>query len=276
MPGGGELSINAELLQVGVEEAKRNPDATPGLFIGLTVSDTGCGMDETTQARVFEPFFTTKETGKGTGMGLAMVYGIIKQHQGWITLDSQPGRGTTFHIYLPVAQECPREEQPPAAPPRSFVIPGGQKILVVEDEQLVADYVQTVLEGEGFQVFVAHDGVQALKFWNDRKHDIDLLLSDVVMPNGISGKDLAEKLSAEAPELKIVLTSGYSLDVLSLDTRLGATSYLLQKPYQADVLLETVRRAFEDKGSARTCVIRDRWPELALDPANNSETILTP
>ena len=261
MPNGGELRIHAEPVQVSEPAAERNPDAAPGAFIRLTVSDTGCGMDEATKARAFEPFFTTKEKGKGTGMGLAMVYGIIKQHQGWIDLESQPGLGTTFSIFLPVSLEAASGQHPGATLPKIRARHGGETILVVEDEEPIAEYVRTVLEGRGYRVLLAQDGIEALRVWEDRKEQIDLLLTDIVMPNGISGKDLAERLSAQAPALRVVLTSGYSLDILGLDPKLGANNYLLQKPYQSDVLLDTIRKALDEQAAGRSRVINDRWSE---------------
>jgi nitrogen-specific signal transduction histidine kinase/ActR/RegA family two-component response regulator len=270
MPNGGQLRIGAQAVRVGAEELRRSPDAMLGPYIRLTVSDTGCGMDEATRSKAFEPFFTTKEKGKGTGMGLAAVYGIVKQHQGWILLDSEPGVGTTFTVFLPTADGVDNEEPSPASSPAADLPTrgGGETILVVEDEQPIAQFVRRVLNNNGYRTILAKDGVEALEVWRARRLEIDLLLTDVVMPNGISGKDLAERLSADMPELKIILTSGYSLDVLGLDPKLGASTLLLQKPYKPAFLLETIRQALATKSGPSNKVVNNRWSELGSGHEN--------
>src|SRR5205814_8638740 len=185
-------------------------EARKGYFVGLSVSDTGHGMEQATLARIFEPFFTTKEIGKGTGLGLATVYGIVKQHQGWIEVESQVGQGTTFKIYIPAkskARLTPDGKQ-------SQEIPGGDEtILVVEDEVALRELVEEVLRKKGYTVLQASSGVQALKVWQRHKDQIDLVLTDMMMPEGVSGRELAEKVLTEKPDLKVIYSSGHSLDL---------------------------------------------------------------
>lgn len=244
MPDGGELAIRTGLVAVDEDYLKRFPEARVGRFVCLSVSDTGCGMDAALQSRLFEPFFTTKEVGKGTGMGLAMVYGIVKQHDGWIEVASQVGQGSTFKIYLPACDteaESIRAERPiPARPSR-----GKEAILVVEDEARILELVQKVLQMEGYHVVTARNGMEALPLWQQLDRRIDLLLTDVVMPGGLTGRDLAERLSAEKPELKVIYTSGYSLQVLGPEFVLKEGLNFLQKPYQAQLLVTTVRHCLD-------------------------------
>src|SRR5204863_2466179 len=192
---------------------KRHPEAREGSFICLGVSDSGHGMDARTLSRIFEPFFTTKEVGKGTGLGLATVYGIVAQHQGWIEVESQVGQGTTFKVFLPQATKAALKE----AADRPKVIPGGNEtILLVEDETPLRKLVQEILQKKGYRVLQASTGVQALEIWARHKDDIDLLLTDMMMPEGMSGADLAEKVLRDRADLKVIYSSGYSLDVVGL------------------------------------------------------------
>ncbi|HYG33581.1 MAG TPA: response regulator, partial [Clostridia bacterium] len=198
--------------------------------------------------RIFEPFFTTKELGKGTGLGLATVYGIVKQHQGWIEVSSQPGTGTTFHVYFP-AISAPSEsalESPTVPKPRG----GSESILLVEDDDAVRLLTRRILEKFGYQVYEASSGAAALEMWDALALKIDLLLTDVIMPEGITGRDLAERLRAKKPGLKIVFTSGYSGDMLGHDTEFlhRTQSRFLAKPCSPDELM-TILRACLDQDS---------------------------
>ena len=238
MARGGTLTIRTALADVDPAYAQSHPDARGGHFVCLSVTDTGHGMDAATQARIFEPFFTTKEIGKGTGLGLATVYGIIKQHQGWIEVESEVGRGTTFKVFLPVSTRGSGASR--SAP--AFDSPGGSEtILLVEDEPALRELVQEILSQKGYRVITATHGAQALEIWGERRADIDLLFTDMMMPGGVSGRELAAQALADKPALKVVYSSGYSLDVVSPDFTLNDGTQFLQKPYSPETLARTVR-----------------------------------
>ena len=238
MPGGGALTIGTRAVEIDENYVKNNPEAHAGHFICLTVTDTGSGMDAATQARVFEPFFTTKAVGKGTGLGLATVYGIVKQHQGWIELTSEIDRGTTFKIYF-TAEPGLKHVEPTETPQRP--IRGNETVLVVEDEEAVGQIVQSSLQENGFRVLRAANALEALQIYNEENGQIDLLLTDMVMPRGMSGSELAANLKALKPELKIVYTTGYSRQVVGNDMDLREGLNFLPKPHAPGKLIETVR-----------------------------------
>ena len=201
MPSGGQLTIRILVLALKADDLKKHPEGRVGDFACLSVEDTGCGIEPKDMARIFEPFFTTKEVGKGTGLGLATVYGIVKQHQGWVEVESQVGRGTTFHVFLPCLREVTATAEPETMVPEA-VRGGTETILVVEDEEAVRELVCHVLKGCGYTVLEAASGVEAMKVWQAHKDEIDLLLTDIVMPDGMTGRDLAEKVQTEKPWLK--------------------------------------------------------------------------
>jgi len=237
MPKGGQLLITTTALQADEAYVHHHPQARPGPFVCLTVTDTGCGMDMQTQSRIFEPFFTTKEVGKGTGLGLATVYGIAKQHQGWIELKSASGAGATFNVFLP--------RSPKALDSASEIAPAvssGHKetILLVEDEPMLRELARMILKDYQYLVLEAGSGKEALKVWDEHQGQIDLLLTDMVMPEGINGRELADQLKARKPGLKIIYTSGYSPEVMGAD--LGHRNVrFLQKPYPPPQLAQAVR-----------------------------------
>jgi len=241
MPGGGQLHITTEqqTFEAGCDPS--HPEARPGVFVCLTVKDTGTGISPENMPRIFEPFFTTKGVGKGTGLGLATVYGIVKQHQGWIEVSSQVGVGTTFRIYL-AALECARpasnNRTPEAEPPR-----GNETILLVEDEESLRSITRLLLERFGYRVLEAGSGPEALKVWESAAPEVDLLLTDVIMPEGISGRMLAEKLRGKKDSLKVIFLSGYGGEVLGdCGEFLRQTNgYFLQKPCAPRDLLRAVR-----------------------------------
>jgi len=231
MVAGGHLSIVTAMVQIESVDADRNPEARKGSFTRLKVSDTGCGMDENTRAHIFEPFFTTKEQGKGTGMGLATVYGIVQQHHGWIEVTSEPGKGSTFEVFIPAAQVSPQAASPALVPANTQTATGGTgTILYVEDEPLIRELAQLYLEGRGYTVLLAASGPDALRVWQEHQAKIDLLLTDVVMPNGMSGWKLAEHLLRDNPNLKVIYTSGYSEELVNKEANL-VTYRFLAKPY---------------------------------------------
>jgi signal transduction histidine kinase len=240
MPKGGKLSISTEAVRIDEHYARRHPDARPGDFVVMQVKDTGTGMDAATMKRIFEPFFTTKEAGKGTGLGLATVYGIVKQHAGWIEVTSQPGQGTTFRIYFP-ADTRASEGQTQQFTPSEQLRGNGETILVVEDEPVLRDLAQLILQDCGYRVLQASSGVEALTVWQKHQGAIDLLLTDVVMPDGLSGKDLAESLIGYKPALKVIFTSGYNVDDLGAEFVRSNQSCFLQKPYSRFTVAKAVK-----------------------------------
>jgi len=211
----------------------------------LSITDTGIGISPENLGRIFEPFFTTKEIGKGTGLGLATAYGIVKQHQGWIEVESQVGKSTTFRIYLPYAGAGQGSAEKPTT--QITVRGGNETILLVEDEPPVCELVARVLGKHGYKVLSAGDAVEAMEVWRKNKEQIALLLTDLVMPNHMNGRELAEKLWAERPNLKVIFTSGYSADIVGKDFKLEPELNFLQKPYQPQTLVLTVRRCLDGK-----------------------------
>ena len=238
MPGGGTLSIETANEVVSPAEAsRRGSEASAGSFVKFTIRDTGRGMDSETKARLFEPFFTKKGVGKGTGLGLATVYGIVKQSGGFIDVESAPGEGASFTIYLPsvLAEVATPVDKEPAPEPT----PGGvETILLVEDEDMVRRYVATVLSGAGYHVLIASDGHQALRIAEEER--IDLLLTDVVMPK-ISGPELAERLG-----LPVLYMSGYTGDLIEQHEMLKPGMAYIQKPFTAGDLKRKIRSALDD------------------------------
>src|ERR1041384_8059777 len=224
---------------MGAQVPARHPGADGGRFVCLTVADTGCGIAAENLPRIFEPFFTTKEIGKGTGLGLATVYGIVNQHQGWVEVESQVGKGTSFRVYLPSQKQgiSSRNEQPAEAAVRG----GTETILVVEDEAPVRELVCDLLSGLGYHVVQAESGLKALEKWPHCKDQVDLVLTDLVMPDRVNGRELAEKLWAERPELKVVFMSGYSAEVVGKDFVQRCGRNYLQKPYHPHKLARTIR-----------------------------------
>ncbi len=243
MPRGGQLAIKIAVRQVDETDLAQHPEAQPGRYVCLSASDSGCGIAPANLRRIFEPFFTTKEIGKGTGLGLATVYGIVKQHQGWVEVESEIGKGTTFQVFLPANNLAadPPDEQPVEPGVRG----GDETILVVEDEAPVRELVCSLLAAQGYTILQAQSGVEALKVWKDSKNEIDLLLTDLIMPDRMNGRELAEKLWADRPRLKVIFTSGYSADAVGKDFILRGGLNYLQKPYQPKKLALTVRECLD-------------------------------
>jgi CheY-like chemotaxis protein len=237
MPLGGRLCVETSNASVPPGEVRERVPVKPGRYAILSVSDTGEGMPAAVQERIFEPFFTTKDTGAGTGLGLATVYGIVKQSGGYIWVDSAPGRGSRFRMYLPLHGAV--VERPPAEA-RPAVRGGGETVLVAEDEDAVRTMVRRVLEDHGYSVLTAANGTEALDVARHHADSVDLLVSDVVMP-GMSGAALAAALRELRPGLPVILMSGYAEPTASREA-LDTASYL-QKPFSPRVLAETVRDA---------------------------------
>lgn len=244
MPGGGTLRLVCEAVRIDGLGRRSHPDARPGVYARITASDTGCGMPPETLQHIFEPFFTTKERGAGTGLGLATVYGIVRQHQGWIEVSSSPGEGTTFQVYLPLVEAAAAQ---PAVPQPAGVRTGevaGQLILVVEDDESVRRVLATILRRLGYRVVEAASGVEALVLWEKHRREIRLVFTDTVMPGGIDGRELAARLLGDAPELHVVLASGYSLDLARLGLPEGHCTFLA-KPYDKNRVAEIVRASLQ-------------------------------
>jgi CheY-like chemotaxis protein len=240
MPEGGRLTIFTGVETVDEKYAQQNPNAKTGLHVRLTVTDTGCGIAPEVLPRIFEPFFTTKEVGKGTGLGLATVYGIIQQHHGWITVASEIKKGTTFRIYFPaLAGAIVSKKSPPII---SQFARGTETILMVEDEPPVRLLVNNLLQRCGYNVLQAESGVAALKVWQAHKNEIQLLLTDIIMPDNMTGLELAAQLQADKPGLKIIYTSGYSGEVAGKGVALTEGINFLKKPYQPEKLARILRK----------------------------------
>ncbi|SPE63388.1 putative Histidine kinase [Verrucomicrobia bacterium] len=246
MPGGGQLLITTEGLRFDSAHAPTNPDARKGKFVCLSVSDTGTGIAPEHLERIFEPFFTTKEPGKGTGLGLATVYGIVKQHQGWVEVSSRFGQGTTFKVFLPA---IPPPAKTATAPAEAQLRGGSETILLVEDDYSVRVIMRQVLEAFKYKVYEATCAREAVEVWAQHQGEIALLLTDMVMPEGVSGRNLAEQLRAKSPGLKFIFMSGYSPDLIGKNTDFvrQTKSHFLPKPCSTSILVRTVRQCLDEQ-----------------------------
>ncbi|MCA1959632.1 MAG: PAS domain S-box protein [Desulfomonile sp.] len=242
MPDGGELSIETANVTLDEEYARKHSEVTPGPYIMVAVSDTGVGMDQATLARIFDPFFTTKAKGMGTGLGLSTVYGIVKQHHGHVAVYSEPGRGTTFKVYLPRAGAVlEREAQTVAPEPRPV---GNETILIVEDAEVVRDLVGDVLGMLGYVVLKAADPEEALRISDSHHGAIHLLLTDVVLPQ-MDGKSLHRRIASTRPDMKVMYMSGYTDNFIVHHGVLDRDVHFIQKPFSVDNLAKKVRKALD-------------------------------
>jgi signal transduction histidine kinase/CheY-like chemotaxis protein/HAMP domain-containing protein len=240
MTRGGLLTISIKSVEIDAAFVELHPQARLGRFVRLRVTDTGAGMDSETMTHIFEPFFTTKDVGKGTGLGLATVYGIVKQHEGWVDVSSEIGKGSTFDVYLPATYAVP----PPLgeATAAEGPVPGGtETILIVEDEPILRAMARDILEECGYHIFEACSGKDALDVWKREGDQVELLLTDMVMPDGISGVDLANQLLVIRPRLKIIFTSGYTANEVNQKLLTRTRAGFLSKPYSHAELAKTVR-----------------------------------
>ncbi len=243
MPEVGEFFIGSTATEVTPSHAQQNPEARVGRFVCLTVADTGVGMDAQVLSRIFEPFFTTKEVGKGTGLGLATVYGITKLHRGWIEVSSEVNKGSAFKIFLPATSKP--ADAPAAEPVEKEICGGNEALLLVEDEPELRSLARQILECYGYRIFEARTGAEALKLWPQHAQEIDLLLTDIVMPEGITGWELAGQLRAERPDLKVICASGYSIDLLNKQFDSPGAFRFLQKPFKPQTLALAVRECLD-------------------------------
>jgi CheY-like chemotaxis protein len=241
MPEGGALTIETADRELDAAYCQSHPEAVPGRHALLAVTDTGTGMDARTRARIFEPFFTTKETGRGTGLGLSMVFGIVRQSGGHVDVLSEPGRGARFEIYLPVVAGEPEARKTAASPSPAGA---GEGILLVEDEAPLRRMAARMLSSSGYSVLEAADAEGGLALFQERGSEIRLLLTDVILP-GKTGRWLAERLREGMPALRVLYTSGYADGVISNDDTVVQGGNFLPKPFTAEGLLSAVRAALD-------------------------------
>jgi CheY-like chemotaxis protein len=239
MPDGGTLTIEATNMEINEQEASGYPQIVPGEYIMIAVSDTGLGMDKATVEHIFDPFFTTKETGRGTGLGLSTVYGIVEKHGGTISVCSETGHGSTFRIFIPrITQKGAKvKEQKPS---QDEVIGGNETILLAEDNEMVRTMTLAMLQSLGYNVLVAENPDQCIKLVMEHKSSIRMLLSDVVMPV-MNGRELFDRLCLVLPELKVLYMSGYPSDVIGQHGVLDEGMHFIQKPFSMEALSQKVR-----------------------------------
>lgn len=247
--GAGKITIDTANVELKPEHVRRQVGVTPGAYVMLSVSDTGAGIDDETKARIFEPFFTTKVKGKGTGLGLATVFGIVKQSGGHIRVQSELGKGTTFAVYFPCSA------QPPEAMARRTMTPsnvtrGSETILLVEDEETVRGLARTILTRHGYRVLEASSEGDALLICEQHEGDVDLLLTDVVMPR-MNGRELSERLRTMRPRMKVLFMSGYTDDLIVRHGALEEGLALLQKPITPAALTRKVREVLDSPAPSR-------------------------
>lgn len=249
MPDGGKLRIETANVELDETDAHEHVGVVPGSYVMLSVSDTGMGMDEQTRSRIFEPFFTTKEMGRGTGLGLSTVYGIVRQNNGHIWVDSDLGEGTTFKVYLPRVEA----EAEPAKAEKTFaeVADAGETILVVDDEEMVGRFVVRALQKKGYRVLRADHLTEALQVSQSYEGPIHLLVTDVAMPGG-SGFELARRLAETRPDTAVLYTSGNSAQASGDGDRLEQEPKFLGKPFTASELARKVREVLDELASGCT------------------------
>jgi CheY-like chemotaxis protein len=246
MPKGGTLTIETGNVHLDESYALRHVSVKPGPYILLAVSDTGTGMDEATRARLFEPFFTTKGAGKGTGLGLSTVFGIIKQSGGSVEVYTEPGRGTSVKVYLPIIDQPVALEK---SDRQKAATRGNETILVVEDDEMVRHLVRETLERAGYRILDASGPLEARRIAEGSREPIQLMITDVVMPK-VSGRELAEMLAPKRPEMKVLYMSGYTDNAIVNSGLLQKEVAFLQKPFTPAALTDKVREVLE--GDSRT------------------------
>jgi len=243
MPEGGSLTIRTECVQLDYEFIKRHGFNKPGHYALLSIEDTGIGMDEKTREKIFEPFFTTKEIGKGTGLGLAMVYGIVKQHNGYINVYSEPDRGTIFKIYLPLIKSTVEEEKEAILP---MTERGTETVLVAEDDAQVRELTREILTGFGYTVLEAKDGEEAIQVFYENREKIQLLILDVIMPKR-NGKEVYDEIKTERPDMEAIFMSGYDANIIYKKNIVEERFDFIPKPILPDELLRKVRKVLDKR-----------------------------
>jgi CheY-like chemotaxis protein len=239
MPGGGDLYVQTGNVTLDQEDVN-SPEIAPGRFVRILVTDTGVGMDARTVKKIFDPFFSTRAMGKGTGLGLASVYGIVKNHGGFINVQSEKGKGATFTLYLPASdREVVEEEKPDAQ-----VVMGEGGLLLVDDEQMILEVGGQLLERLGYRVFTAGSGPEALELYAARKGEIDLVVLDMIMP-GMSGGETYDRMREIDPEVRVLLSSGYTLDGQAQEILDRGCQGFIQKPFDLKALSRKIRQALD-------------------------------
>jgi nitrogen-specific signal transduction histidine kinase/CheY-like chemotaxis protein len=247
MPSGGALTITSQNVFLDERYQDAHLEVVPGGYVLLSVTDDGSGMPPEIREHVFEPFFTTKEAGKGSGLGLSMVYGFVKQSNGHVAIYSEPGLGTTVKLYLPAAKSTLATDVADRPERHEAATPGSGTVLVVEDDTFVRGYAVGCLESLGYRVITASSGREALAKIVEYKGNIDVLFSDVVMPGGIGGWELAERVQTQFPNVKVLLTSGYQLETVSARASTQAKAAVLNKPYRKPELARRLRELLDDQ-----------------------------
>ena len=239
MPGGGRLIIQADNIRLSEKESKLLGKKT-GRYVKITITDTGVGMDSATTERIFDPFFTTKEMGRGTGLGLATVYGILQNHDGFITVESKRERGTTFKLFLPASRKKPQKLIIPPTETKK----GKETILIVDDEDMILEVTSSMLQQAGYKVIIARSGIEALNIYKKRGHKIQLVILDMVMPEMAGGKayDLLKEL---APQIKVLLASGYSMNEQASQILQRGCNGFIQKPFNNKELTAKIRNILD-------------------------------
>jgi CheY-like chemotaxis protein len=240
MPKGGTITLTTEeVLTADVQ--RRFPDACGFRYVVVSVSDTGSGIDQKTMSRIFEPFFTTKEKGKGTGLGLAVVYGIVKSHRGFIDVKSEPGRGTTFALYLPLFIR--NDDEMITSPDRLETLEkGNETILVVEDEEMLLSFLESLLKSHGYTVLTADNGKRAVEMYAQRQQEIEVVLSDIGLPK-MDGSNAFLKMKQINPDVKVILASGYCEPQVKADLIRSGVKSVISKPYLPKEILKQIRAA---------------------------------
>jgi CheY-like chemotaxis protein len=239
MPGGGDLHL--ETANVTIDKGYVKPFfVKPGRYVKISVTDTGIGMDEKTKERIFEPFFTTKEMGRGTGLGLASVYGIVKGHNGIINVYSEKGHGATFTVYLPASEKEFVKEAQVAAD----VAKGEGTILLVDDEEMIIEVSRELLEVSGYRVFLAKSGREAIEIYKEKQGEIDVIILDMIMP-GMGGGETFDVLKTTNPDVRVILSSGYSINGNAMEIMKRGCKAFIQKPFQMGDLSGKIRKALD-------------------------------
>jgi CheY-like chemotaxis protein len=244
MPKGGKLTVETKNVDLDEDYAKSHIDVKPGPHVMLAMTDSGCGMDEKTRSKLFDPFYTTKEPGKGTGLGLSTVYGIVKQSGGNIWVYSEPGKGTTFKIYLPRINKMEKT----GSPSKDIRKPsrGDETILLVEDDEAVRQVTLAMLEGSGYTIIEASNGAEAFRISEEHEGNIDLLLTDVVMP-GMSGRELADQIERDHPGIRVLFMSGYTDNAIHHHGVLEPGTAFIEKPFSQASLTRKIRDVLDGR-----------------------------
>jgi CheY-like chemotaxis protein len=241
MPTGGRLIIRTRNIELNEDFCRRHSYGRPGNHVVLEITDTGIGMDTATLDHIFEPFFSTKKPGEGTGLGLATVYGVVKQHNGFIDVHSEPGKGTMFQVYFPASAGVPVERN---SPKPQMSLTGSETVLVAEDHEGLRELIEEVLNDHGYKTILADNGESAVRLFKENCEQIKIVILDVTMPI-LTGPDAYDRMSAIRPGVPVIFTTGHTEEVAALNSRLEAGAAFLQKPYAPDKLSQMVRNALD-------------------------------